>query len=104
MARPKKAIKRQKRIRIGYTIAEYKLIQKYADFHGLTTSEFIRSKSFNHKLKPRVTPQEADLYRKLTGMANNLNQLAKVTNRENGFTSQVLEALKSINTLIDNLR
>ncbi len=80
------------------------MIQKYANLHGLALAEFIRSKSLNHKMKPKLTSQEVDFYRKLTGMANNLNQLAKATNRGIGFTSQVLETLKSINLVIDNLR
>jgi len=104
MARPTKPIKRKEKLTLYYTLTEYKLVEKLADRHGITKAEFARMKSLNHKLKPRLTDQEADHYRKLTGMANNLNQLAKAANRGEVFTSKILEALNVINSLIDKLR
>ena len=77
MSRPRKAIKRQHPVKVSYTLAEYKLIEKYADRHGLTKAEFVRMKSIGHRLRARMTPVEADHYLKLTGMANNFNQITK---------------------------
>ena len=104
MARPKKAIKRQRFIKVSCTITEYKLIEKYADRYGLTKAEFVRMKSLNHRLKPRMTVEEADHYRKLTGMANNLNQLTKSANQGKLLTTKILETLEEINFAIDKLR
>ena len=104
MARPTKAIKRKEKLTLYYTKTEFRLIEKYADCHGLSKAEFARFKSLNHKLKPRMTPDEADHYRKLTGMANNLNQLARAANRGEVFTMKILTTLEAINYTIDKLR
>ncbi len=104
MARPVKAIKRKEKLTIYYTMAEYKFIEKMADHHGLTKSEFVRMKSLNHRLRPKMTLEEADLYRKLAGMANNLNQLARAANRGEVFTKEILKTLDAINFAINKLR
>jgi len=104
MARPTKAIKRKEKLTLYYTKAEFKLIEKFADCHGLAKAEFSRLKSLDHRLKPRMTPEEADHYRKLTGMANNLNQLTKAANRGEVFNIKILETLEAINFTIDKLK
>ena len=104
MARPLKAIKRQEKLTLYYTKAEFKLIEKFADHHAISKAEFSRLKSLNHKLKPRMTPEEAGHYRKLTGMANNLNQLAREANRGEVFTIKILETLGAINLVINKLK
>ena len=104
MARPKKAVKRQHPVKVSYTLTEYKLVQKYAMRHGISAAEFVRLKSLNHRLRPRLTSEEADYYRKLIGMANNLNQLARAANRGEVFTLKILETLEGINFTIDKLR
>ncbi len=104
MARPPKAIKRKEKLTLYYTKAEFKLIEKFADRHGLAKAEFARLKSLDHKLKQRLTSEEADYYRKLIGMANNLNQLARAANRGEVFTLKILETLEGINYAIDKLR
>ncbi len=104
MARPKKAIKRQHPVKVSYTLTEYKLVQKYAERHGVSLAEFARHKSLNHTLKPRLTSEEADYYRKLTGMANNLNQLTRAANRGELFTNEILNTLEAINYTIEKLR
>lgn len=91
-------------VMLYYTIAEYKFIEKMADRHGISKAEFARLKSLNHRLKARMTPEEAYHYRKLTGMANNLNQLARAANRGEVFTSEILKTLDAINFVIDKLR
>lgn len=104
MARPTKAIKRKEKLTLYYTKAEFKMIEKFADRHGISKAEFARLKSLDHKLRPRLTIQEADYYRQLTGMANNLNQLTRVANQGEVFTMKILETLEAINFTIDKLK
>ena len=75
-----------------------------AERHGISRAEFARLKSLNHKIRATLTSVEADYYRKLTGMANNLNQLALSANRGELLTSKILESLKGINTTIEKLQ
>jgi hypothetical protein len=104
MARPVKPIKRQKKLTLYYTRAEYAVIDRLAERHGLTKAEYARLKSLDCKLKPRLTPQECDFYRKLTGMANNLNQLAHAVNRGEVFTRNIMEAIEAIKFTVAKLR
>jgi hypothetical protein len=104
MARPIKQVKRKEKLTLYYTKIEYKLIEKLASHHGLSKAEFARMKSLNHRLRPKMTLEEAAFYRKLTGMANNLNQLARAANRGEVFTLKILKTLDAINFVIDRLR
>ncbi|MDA0195870.1 MAG: MobC family plasmid mobilization relaxosome protein [Bacteroidetes bacterium] len=88
MSRPPKAIKRQQKLTLYYTKAEFRIITKMADRHGLTKAEFARFKSLDHKLKSRLTPEDANYFRQLAGMANNLNQLAHAANAGHLFTTK----------------
>ncbi len=104
MARPKKAIKRQEKLTLYYTKSEFRIVSKLADNHGLSKAEFARMKSLDHHLKTRLTPKEVDIYRKLVGISNNLNQLAHAANVGETLTMKIIEALETINHLTDKLR
>ena len=93
MVRPRKAIKRQEKLTLYYTKAEFKLIEKYAERHGISKAEFARHKSLNHKLKTRMTLDEMNIYIKLVGMANNLNQVTKSVNQGEVFTTKILKTM-----------
>jgi len=77
MARPTKAIRRSKQYTVRLTLVESKWIQREAHRHGLSISDYMRRRSLTHRLKPRLSEEEQDHYRKLVGMANNLNQLTR---------------------------
>ena len=47
---------------------------------GLAREEFLRSLILGAELRPRPCTHHADLLRKLAGLCNNANQLAKVAN------------------------
>ena len=63
---------------------EYLAIKKRAKDAGVTLSKFVRSVLLTGKVVQRISKSDADILRKLSGEANNLNQLARVANRE-GF-------------------
>ena len=104
MARPKKAIKRREKLTLYDTKAESLFIEKMAESHGMSRAEFARKKSLNHRLKARMTDEEALIYRDLIGMANNLNQLAHRVNAGEVLISEIKETLEAINFSIDRLR
>lgn len=63
---------------------EYMALKKRAKDAGVTLSKFVRSVLLTGKVVQRISKSDADILRKLSGEANNLNQLARVANRE-GF-------------------
>lgn len=63
---------------------EYMALKKRAKDAGVSLSKFVRSVLLTGKVVQRISKSDADILRKLSGEANNLNQLARTANRE-GF-------------------
>ena len=104
MARPKKLIKRQKKVSVYFTKAEHLYLEKKAKACGISKGEYAREVSLGNKLSPTLTPEEADIFRKLTGMANNLNQIAKAAHLGEPLTRRVLETRDELNLVIKKLK
>lgn len=81
--RPKKeAIDRwQYRASLKLGLIEYRALLRNASAAGLSISEYIRSALRNSTVKERLTATHLQLITQLTGMANNLNQIAKRANQ-----------------------
>lgn len=74
------------RVTVKMATADYYLLKSKAKLAGVSTSEFIRDCITKGGVKERLSKEHGDLVRKLCGMANNLNQLAKKANVE-GYAS-----------------
>ena len=104
MARPKKAIKRTHEVKLRYTSVEYLFIEKAAHQHGITKAEFVRDKSLSHRLKSRLSEQEADLFQQLTDVAGSLRELANKTSKREIMTLQIIRALDGVHEVIEKLK
>lgn len=78
---PKEADKLSRSINLKLTAADYETVQKKAEKVRLTVTQYAREMTLNGGVKSRFTIEELDLIRKLSGEANNLNQLAKRANQ-----------------------
>ena len=88
-------------INLKLTTANYETVQKKAEKVGLTATQYARDMALNGGVKSRFTVEELDLMRKLSGEANNLNQLAKRANQA-GFThvgNEILAIIEWIKAL-----
>lgn len=65
---------------------EYISLKTKANSAGISRSDFIRRCVAGSKICPRLTPELNDYIRKLSGMGNNLNQIARKANAE-GYAS-----------------
>lgn len=83
--RPKKTVLRDKFIGVRFTADEYEAVKKKAKEAGIRLSKLLRLAAFNVQLQSRVSPEEREAIRQLTGMAVNLNQLAHKGHAE-GFS------------------
>lgn len=89
---PKKEL-RTERINIRLTPSEYEKLQKKADEHSLPMATFLRDRILElsppvervHDL-PKIDPE---LIRTLSGIGNNINQIARLANTQNANYSQV---------------
>ena len=87
------------RVTVKMATEDYYLLK--AKSAGISASEFIRGCITKGGVKERLSKEHGDLIRKLCGMANNLNQLARKANAE-GYTS-VFIPCRRLMIEIDNL-
>lgn len=101
--RPIKSVTEKLKYRITVKMAteDYYLLKSKAKSAGVSSSEFIRGCITNGGVKERLSKEHSDLIRKLCGMANNLNQLARKANAE-GYAS-VFIPCRTLMIEIDNL-
>ena len=63
---------------------------------GLSREEFLRSLILGAELRPRPCTHHADLLRKLAGLCNNANQLAKNANTTGQVSQQSVDEMLRI--------
>lgn len=84
---------------------EYMALKKRAKDAGVNLSKFVPSVLLTGKVVQRISKSDADILRKLSGEANNLNQLARTANKE-GFknvASDVINLRVIIVSIINQL-
>ena len=68
-------------ISLKLTEADFKKVREKAKILGIKASQYGQEILLKGSIKSRFTLDELDLMRKLSGMANNLNQIARRVNR-----------------------
>lgn len=77
-------------INLKLTQKEYNSVKGKAEKLGIRSTQYAREMTINGGVKSRFTLEELDLMRKLAGMANNLNQVARQANKS-GFGQMGVE-------------
>lgn len=82
--RPTKKLgeKRTYMVNLKLDTAEYYSLKTKVKSAGISRSDFIRQCIAGSSIRPRLTPALNDYIRKLSGMGNNLNQIARKANAE----------------------
>jgi len=106
--RPAKKLgeKRRYTVSVKLDTREYFSLRTKANSAGISRSEFIRQSISGSMIRPRITPELHTHIRKLSGMGNNLNQIARRANAE-GYTNargEYLHLAVKIDDLIEALR
>ena len=89
------------RVTVKMATEDYYLLKSKAKSVGVSASEFIRGCISEGSVRERLSKEHGDLIRKLCGMANNLNQLARKANAE-GYAS-VFVPCRTLMIEMDNL-
>jgi predicted DNA binding CopG/RHH family protein len=91
--RPKKEKEKLNRsINLKLTAEDFDLIKEKATKLGMKATQYVRETVLKGKVKSRFTLEELDLMRKLSGEANNLNQIARKANQA-GFANVAIEII-----------
>jgi hypothetical protein len=67
-------------INLKLTKADFDTVTEKATSVGMKPTQYARKMVLDGEIKSRYTKEELDLRRKIAGMANNLNQLARKAN------------------------
>ncbi|GHV17969.1 mobilization protein [Bacteroidia bacterium] len=100
--RPKK-----KKEKLSYSInlklseKDFKSVKEKAEKLGMKATQYAREMVLKGSVKLRFSLEDLDLMRKLSGMANNLNQIARQANKS-GLVNTAMEVI-SITTKIKKL-
>ena len=91
-------------INLKLTEENYALVKEKAKKLGMKATQYAREMTLKGGIKSCFTLEELDLIRKLSGMANNLNQIAKKANQA-GFAKvgiEVVGIMSQIKQLLDD--
>jgi hypothetical protein len=88
-------------INLKLTESDFKTVKEKAEKLGMKATQYAREMTLKGGIKSRFTLEELDLMRKLAGMSNNLNQIAKQANKL-GFSNSAME-IKIISEKIKKL-
>jgi len=84
--KPKKGrpLKKEKKLSVSINLKlteeDFNSVKEKAEKMGMKATQYAREMTLKGRIKSRFTLEELDLMRKLSGMANNLNQIAKQAN------------------------
>lgn len=100
----KEKTKLTRSINLKLTEDDYVLLKEKAEKLGMKATQYAREMALKGGIKSRFTLEELDLMRKLSGMANNLNQIAKKANQA-GFAKvgiEIIGIITQIKKLLDD--
>jgi len=84
--KPKKGrpVKEEKKLSVSINLKlteeDFNSVKEKAEKMGMKATQYAREMTLKGGIRSRFTLEELDLMRKLSGMANNLNQIAKQAN------------------------
>lgn len=90
-----------KSVTVKFSKPDYEMLRHRSKNANRTLAEYIRDSAFNARLVAKHSSEDAAVIRNLTGMANNLNQLTKLSHqtgfhRTKNVVMELLEKLKLI--------
>ena len=90
-----------KSVTVKFSKPDYEKLRHRSKNANRTLAEYIRDAAFDARIVAKHSADDAAVIRYLTGMANNLNQLTKLSHqtgfyRTKNIVMEVLEKLKSI--------
>lgn len=99
--RPEKGVKRKKRVTIRLTAAEHFILSQKAEKVKIPLASYIRKCGLHTHIRERLSREDRHFFRQLTGLSNNINQMAKLAHQE-GLLSAFAHFKNELN-LLDKL-
>lgn len=101
--RPSKPVKRQKVVCVRFTKTEHFIAAQKAEKAKSSLSDYIRESAIHALVKARFSEEDRHFYRQFTGLANNINQMAKLAHQE-GLLSALFRFENDLNLINEALK
>lgn len=85
-------------INLKLTEKDFNSVKQKAGKLGMKATRYAREMVLKGSVRLRFTLEDLDLMRKLSGMANNLNQIARQANKS-GFSNTAMEVILIMNQI-----
>jgi ribosomal protein L31E len=98
--------KRKYQVNIKLMTEEYYTLKARANEAAMPINDFVRNAIQHSEVKQRLTPEVNDHIRKLSGLANNFNQLTKLAHQSGyeNIRNEYLYIAENIDNLINYIK
>lgn len=98
--------KLSKSVTVKFSRIDYERLLRRSRQANRTLAEFIREAAFEARIVARHSTEEAAVIRNLVGMANNLNQLARLSHQTGFYRTRnaVMELLEKLKVIMNEYK
>ena len=95
-----------KAVTVKFSKIDYERLCRRSRQANLTLAEFLRVSAFETTITARHSAEETAVIRSLTGMANNLNQLARLSHQTGFYRTRnaVMEQLEKLKVIMNEYK
>ena len=95
-----------KSVTVKFSKPDYEMLRRRSKNANRTLAEYIRDSAFDARIVAKHSVEDAVVIRNLTGMANNLNQLTKLSHQTGFYRTKniVMELLVKLKELLINYK
>lgn len=93
-------------VTVKFTRAAFEKVEERAKQAGITVAEYLRKSALSAKIVPRHSAEDNAVARSLMGIANNLNQLTKLSHQQGlwAVVNELSALITRIKTIINSYR
>ena len=95
-----------KSVTVKFSKPDYEMLRRRSKNANRTLAEYIRESAFEARIVAKHSAEDAAVIRNLTGMANNLNQLTKLSHQTGFYRTKnaVVELLNKLKEVLSDYK
>ena len=95
-----------KSVTVKFSKPDYEMLRRRSKNANRTLAEYIRDSAFDVRIVAKHSVEDAAIIRNLTGMANNLNQLTKLSHKTGFYRTKnvIMELLAKLKEVLSDYK
>ena len=95
-----------KSVTVKFSKPDYEMLRRRSKNANRTLAEYIRDSAFDAQIVAKHSTEDATIIRNLTGMANNLNQLTKLSHQTGFYRTKnvIMELLAKLKEVLSDYK